>query len=230
MNFPCILLNSSSILADFIPHADCLYISVTDTLEHYAEFHTLPKDPSNVRLVLTHRGRINTTCPHEENLWNVLESSLLDYSEGDVNEKSEYRGGREVGREREGGGGREREGGGGGIDEFPQNNLDTHSHARPGNYNYDYDYDSDNITSDQMRSLAIGAQSSQRHSNIDMGGDNGTPNAPGRTKSPIHFMIHCGDILSMESIVQVRSTILLDLLLDPASSPHTWKKGTRCKC
>ena len=187
-----------------------LCFSCTDTLEHYAEFHTLPKDPSDVRFVLTHRGIINNICPQEENLWNVLESSLLDCSDDDEMEERQSLGERERKR--------------GGRRKLLQRYLGTYSHALPTHY----DHNSGSMTSDQMRSLAVGALSNQRDDGT--GGDSGTSDGPDRTKSPVHFMIHCGDILSVESIVQSRSTVLLDLLLDPGSSPHTWKKGTDMLC
>lgn len=134
----------------------------------------------------------------------MLESSLLDYSDGgDTKEESDSWGGKR--------------GRGGGKEKCPQNDTALFSYAPPANAN------SDHMTSNQMRSLAIGAESSQ--SDSDVGGDNGTPTRPGWIASPLHFMMHCGDVLSIEPIVRARSTVLLDLLMDPGSSTHTWKKG-----
>ena len=43
-------------------------------MTYHAVFHTLPKNPENVRIVLTHRGRIDNIVPSEENMWVVLEN------------------------------------------------------------------------------------------------------------------------------------------------------------
>jgi hypothetical protein len=53
-------------------------INGEDTLEYTATFHTLPTDLQHVRVVLTHKGRIDHIAPQEVNLWSVLESSILE--------------------------------------------------------------------------------------------------------------------------------------------------------
>lgn len=53
-------------------------INGSDTLEYTATFHTLPDDLQHVRVILTHKGRIDHIAPQEVNLWSVLERNILE--------------------------------------------------------------------------------------------------------------------------------------------------------
>lgn len=53
-------------------------INSSDTLLNYATFRTLPADKADVRILFTHKGRIDRLIPGELNLWNALESQIIE--------------------------------------------------------------------------------------------------------------------------------------------------------